>query len=314
MSEGIDRRTLAQAFVREWVAAVLAGSVCFFVLTKILEIRHDPNLELPTEVIKTIVTVSFSLGITFAVKLLMIRRPILSILTQVHETDPKLRGLIILLIRDQIEGIGDYRQALGKGGISLEKPELDTLSQACFTANHRRNYVGTESNVPTRFLDLFPTYLEFQTRRLADRADARDVRILFATPGELQADYTSDPVRFQLFYDWHWSHGFRLLQAEKTRAATLADQLELPSTDIAIFGGQYALFFFPQGRAGAKGAGTKVLLRPINDALQLKLSTYLRQLDKECREIRLEKGVVLCKKRPDEDAKGDLDRLLWDLR
>jgi hypothetical protein len=259
-----------------------------------------------------LVVLLLSIVFAFALALLGIRHEISIILGQHRLTHEKLRMPIALFLRSRLSDLGKVREALtGVDGLQIDRGDLKLVVAACFSSNRGRQYVGTDSNVPTRFYELYPNYLDEQFASGESQRRSHDVRILFASEEELRRDYEKDKVLFQSFRDNHRLYRVRLLQVERAEAEKRAQQLQLPSTDLGVFGGEFVVFFAPCTCGGIEHY--RIYLRALTSEGRSQLRQYFRMLNQGARDIRLEHDVVSCVVRKPEDLPQDERLLLWNL-
>ena len=238
-----------------------------------------------------------ALSLGFAAALVGIRKEIGIILRQHRHTDYKIRTSLSLFFLHRLDQLGQYREALnGNHGLDLDQEDLKRFVDACFTANEGRHYVGTDSNPPTRFYELYPTYINEQLKSLHSNKPRRDIRVLFVSEQELRADYIVDRVLFQNFFENHVLNDVQLLQVEKNVAQKLADAQRLPSTDLGIFGGRFVAFFIPKVQSGTTVIYT-IYLKALDQELRVQLRQYMYMLNKYAKQIYWENDTVFFKDR-----------------
>lgn len=192
---------------------------------------------------------------------------------------------------------------MGSEGLTLDRREQEFFVDACFYANRGRRYVGTDSNVPTEFYRLYPTYLDEQREARIDEDAPWDVRVLFPTESELVDDLARDHVVFEEFSARHLAQHVHLLQVDKSIADGLAEIQRFPSSDMGIYGWTFVAFYKPLKRKDATVA-YRVHLRPIDPELKRRLREYVTMLSKHVRELYVEQCRV-CLRMPSENAKRD---------
>jgi hypothetical protein len=215
-------------------------------------------------------------------------------------------------MRYRLEALQRVRSDLtSPTGLDLDESELERFVDSCFSANDGKSYVGTDSNVPTRFYELYPTYLgkQFSEDRL--RSPGYDARILFTSEDELRADYQSNKVMFTDFYENHWSKHVRLLQVDKPTAAQLAKNQHLSSTDLGIFGGRFVAFFTPYKNGTV--VRYRIQLEALTPERRQQLQQYMHMLNRYAKEIRLQNNVVDCVERESAKVEADEQRFVWAL-
>jgi hypothetical protein len=151
--------------------------------------------------------------------------------------------------------------------INVDKEHLRVLTDACFE-QCVGTYIGTDRNVPSKFIKLYPDYLRTQLER--GRA-IRDVRILFCTEDELQADVTAHPLEVVNYIRAHTAANVLLLTMPMATAQTLAEAATLPTPEFGLFAKEYVLFFRPPENNESVAS---VMLQSIDTDLQLHLSNF----------------------------------------
>lgn len=248
-----------------------------------------------------------------ALFLFAIRKEI-SILSHQHKTtNESIRKPLALFMVHRLRALQNVRTSLTSSeGFDLNLDELNKFVDACFSANRGKSYVGTDSNVPSRFYQLYPNYLGEQFSNSQNRKPGHDVRILLTSEDALRADYEQDGVSFADFCRSHIFNDVRLLQVEKSSAEKLAKNHGLPSPDLGVFGGKFVVFFSPHEVNGAT-VNYKIHIEPLRSERRAQLQLYLHMLNETANLIRFESGTVSCTERSPEDKLGDERRLLWDL-
>jgi hypothetical protein len=258
----------------------------------------------------TIILLAIALGFAFA--LYAIRKDISTLLEQHRSANQNVRRPLALFMRHRLEALQRVRSDLtSSNGLDLDESELERFVDSCFSANDGKSYVGTDSNVPTRFYELYPTYLgkQFSEDRL--QHPGYDARILFTSEDELRTDYQSNKVMFTDFYENHWSKHVRLLQVDKATAAQLAKNQHLSSTDLGIFGGTFVAFFTPYKNGTV--VRYRIQLEALTPERRQQLQQYMHMLNRYAKEIRLQNNLVECVDRDSAKVEADEQRFVWAL-
>jgi putative spermidine/putrescine transport system permease protein len=152
--------------------------------------------------------------------------------------------------------------------IEVDRDHLRVLTDACF-AQCEGFYIGTDRNVPSEFIKLYPDYLRTQLER---RIATRDVRMLFCTEDDLKNDVTMHSLEVVPYIRAHAAANVLLLVIPLSIAMPLAVKAGLPSAEFGLFAGEYVLFFrAPEN----KDAVASVMLKPIDTELRSHLSNFL---------------------------------------
>lgn len=263
-----------------------------------------------------------------------LRTEIFILSEQKQRTPDTLRRPLGLFMRSRLEDLDKVRTALYRPeGLFLSKPDLTQLVLACFDANGGKQYVGTDSSVPSEFYRRYPTYLEEHIKnksrwgRVGFHLIAHDFRVLLVTEEELRKDHTDEPELFEAFVRGHEKHGIRLYQIDHEIAQRLAAAHQLPATDLGLFGGRFVVYFIPpsddellavQSENGSDLTKTrqiplqyKIFMESLKENNRFKLRRYLAMLNESANEIKIENNRVVCRARTDEDKREDLTQIRW---
>lgn len=294
-------------YYREIILAVAAYSLLSFLS------QWQGVYPLLSGLIHHLVILALAIVLGIALVFYSIRKEISILSSQHRHTNEKVREPVAIFMRHRLSALQRVRRALLSGeGLDLDTSDLERFVDACFSANRGNHYVGTDSNVPSRFYELYPTYLgkQFTDRRL--RKPSHDVRILFSTEGDLRSDYEHERVMFRDFFENHVFNHVRLLQVEKPVATKLAETQHLPSTDVGVFGGRFVAFFSLLS-ASAPNFKYRIQVEELSAERLAQLRQYLHMLNEFAKEIRLENDLVSCIERKPSEKEDDERRLLRDL-
>lgn len=159
------------------------------------------------------------------------------------------RRAILTFAEDNLKKMREIIDGLrSQGGMKTESADVSFWVQQCFRFGSGR-YDGTESHVPTEFPSVYPDYLRLHRDYLnVNPRVRRGTRILVTTREELTEDERRNSDRFWEFVRWHRETGVSLLWIERAQAKAQAARWNLPTTDVGLWHGQYALLFRPNGR------------------------------------------------------------------
>lgn len=164
---------------------------------------------------------------------------------------------------------------LGPTGEMMNKADVDEFTKRCFRLGGGI-YNGVERHLPSKFFERYPGYLEGHEWNLQKNPKNRSVRILLATRASLREDYQIDREAYERFFHWHESRApyVELLHVHPRLARQEANDLRLPTTDVAIWKDQYALLFQPE----EKGTSAVLSMVPKGSPAFGKCSQYLATL------------------------------------
>lgn len=277
------------------------------------------------------------LAVTFSALIFLasLRTEVFILSHQQERTPDKLRRPLGLFMRYRLEQLDKIRTALySPEGLVLTDQELRQLVPACFDANNGKQYVGTDSSVPSEFYIRYPTYLDQHIakkgkwRRIGFQLIAPDFRLLLATEEDLRNDFANQEKLFREFVKGHEDHGIRLYQIDPQLAQKLANTHQLPATDFGLFGGRFVVYFIPPSDEELvvsenlsegfnppldyrKTLQFRIFMDSLNANNRFNLRRYLGMLNADAREIKIENTRVVCKVRSDEEKREDLKQIHW---
>lgn len=277
------------------------------------------------------------LAVTFSALIFLasLRTEVFILSHQQERTPDKLRRPLGLFMRYRLEELDKIRTALySPEGLFLTDQELGQLVPACFDANSGKQYVGTDSSVPSEFYIRYPTYLDQHIekkgkwRRIGFHQVAHDFRVLLVTEQDLRNDFANEEKLFREFVKGHEDHGIRLYQIDPLLAQKLANAHQLPATDFGLFGGRFVVYFIPptdeQLLVGDKSSDGhdpsldyrktlqfRIFMESLNARNRFNLRRYLGMLNSDAKEIKIENTRVVCKERSDEEKREDLKQIHW---
>ncbi len=141
-------------------------------------------------------------------------------------------------------------------GLPMNRADIIAWTLRCFENAHKR-YRGADSSVPSVYRNRYPTYLDshqVMLERLDKQGRLQDPgeRILIAATEPLRHDRVVSRQTFEEFLSWHQADGdtdnnirVPLNCITPERAREIATEHRLPTTDVAVWDGQYALLFMP---------------------------------------------------------------------
>jgi SAM-dependent methyltransferase len=163
------------------------------------------------------------------------------------------RPTILSFVDRHLERLDDQLKAiLSREGALLDVEDVKFWTEQCFAFGEGR-YDGTDSHVPSDFIRLYPSYLKAHGAMLDSHPNApQNTRILIGPHRHFRDDYIE---RYELgysdFLDWHYDKEVSLLHLERERAEQLRkelgkeerDRTPLPTVDLGVWHGQYAVLF-----------------------------------------------------------------------
>lgn len=166
-----------------------------------------------------------------------------SLLKQTGNNHSTVAFTINLLTRRLVDFL-DKEAGIIDEGLVVGSRELERFATVAFS-NCRGSYVGTDENVPSKFVVKYPGYLRAEIRNSGRKAAdiAKDIRILMITEKELEDDYKSQKNAFRSFYDEHITNHIMLLRVDPALAKAVAQQRGVPSPAFGVFGANFAVFF-----------------------------------------------------------------------
>lgn len=157
---------------------------------------------------------------------------------------------ILSFTTERIEKLSRILQGLmTASGTEMDRADIGFITQLCFMFGGK--YDGTDSHVPSQYLNAYPDYLTFHSENLESNPgkENRGERILITTKAALREDINRHSEEYEEFLKWHSDNDITLLEADPITAYDLKTKFKIPATDIGIWQ-KYALFFNPQGEKG----------------------------------------------------------------
>lgn len=177
-----------------------------------------------------------------------------------------------------LEDVEALEGLLGGGLAAMSRTQIRRLTAACFHEFSNGQYIGTDRNVPSRYYELYPDYLETQ---LAGRSRRGDVRIVMYGRTALENDFASSPEEVMRFLQTHWDTGVLLLCVDWPVAAAAAVRFDLETPDLGIFARRIVLFFLP----GPDSDSGRMMLRVVDGPLRQRLQLFLVELVEHSMEV-----------------------------
>ncbi len=174
------------------------------------------------------------------------------------------RATILAFVDRHLNRLDDeIKDILSEKGAALDVEDITFWTEQSFALGHGR-YDGTDSHLPSKFQELYPNYLRAHGEMLEDHPqpdDKPNYRILFGFHRDFRDDFIDNYEQgYKGFLEWHDDKNVKLYHLEKDQADAIRssvseshDEKGLPTSDIAIWYGQYALLF-------REDPGSKVVL------------------------------------------------------
>jgi len=205
----------------------------------------------------------------------ILRGLLVTVNAEPHGTRKVARGFVLPGVSEDVDSLEGL---LGGGLVSINRAQCCRLTAACFHEFRGGQYIGTDRNVPSRYYELYPDYLETQLR---GRSRKGDIRIVMYSHTALLDDLASHPEEGTRFLEMHWGTGVTLLCVDWSVAEGAAHRFELETPDAGIFAREVALFFLPSSRDDS----SRMMLRVVDDALRRRLQLFLDELIDNAMEV-----------------------------
>lgn len=153
-------------------------------------------------------------------------------------------------IYKQLKDLDQKINKLETTGLKLNKEDVLSFSKYFFQGASGP-YIGIESNLPSTYFELYPTYLaenEEYLKILTPEERIVTKRILIArSAGDMRTDAIMHPHLYKHFIDWHTENKVGLYWIEEDKAKQIMNKYKTESTDIAYWEQNYAVEFMPNG-------------------------------------------------------------------
>jgi hypothetical protein len=258
-------------------------------------------------VVETIAVAIIAFGVSAIIRLWEIREHIEAISSYRASLAPSLRAPILPFIKLQFSAwLQGHSCLTDKTGLCVTREALNLLSGNLFS-HCVGSYCGTDSNPPSAFLERYPTYIIHQAQREESRPSS-DVRCLLVDISTLESDFDQNRKRFLSFLDAHIRNDIVLLQVDPGIATNCVKSLELPSSDLGVFGGRYAAYFTPC-LVPSDERSAIVSVVECSKELREKLLSYFGELVNSARRIRIENTHLIIKPLDNESQSEYLRRI-----
>jgi SAM-dependent methyltransferase len=178
-------------------------------------------------------------------------------------------------VYSEIERI--HKEILSKidKGIKIDQGDLEPFVKAFFQSG-QGEYVGIESNLPSSYYKIYPTYLSGH-KKYIDLNNLRGKRILIEDNWEkIYQDALMNPGLYKKFIQWHQENKVDLMWISKSKAKQLCKDAGLDTTDIGLWSESYAVTF----RANSDGTEEIKMIDKKNPLLE-KVKTYVCRIIRE---------------------------------
>lgn len=247
LSRGRDRlsRWLEQSLTKVkahpiWLAfgvAVLVIITANLVLTGIMHTHLSLGTELGLELLILPLVICVQ-GILVSAVLWPELRAIYKIL---FDSPAKATPILVRFVKEEIKELSEKIADTRSGGIDLPSNVVTPwIRNRCF-AVASGDYFTTDVLVPSRFMDIYPDYLEAHKKYVKEKS-CESVRINLAPTDELLTDSKDMHDAFEKYEQWHVDAGVKLLHLDLARATKIAEKCQLQGTvDFAIWQKEFAL-------------------------------------------------------------------------
>ena len=199
-------------------------------------------------------------ALDFTVGLFSLSVPVILTVTSLY---PQLKALMDMLgsaeetgretitrfVDEELRMLSSTVRKMRGPGAELDPVEVAKWVRRCFDASRgpKAVYLGTDSNVPSRYKKLYGDYLRSQEGFL-EVSQNTSTRILVIDPATIKRDQNEDPRASEWFFGWHekWKEHIQLMHIDPTKARRIADEMNLEYADVGIWEGKFALLFKPR--------------------------------------------------------------------
>lgn len=244
-----DRKNFVDRALLRWLSLIqshflmlhlilaLAFLSASHVLFLALELKPNLAQSIGTEVAISIGSVSVPFLVTFAA----LRREIMTIVRLPGIGPPVATEVVLRVLSDHLNRAANVLEDLKTEGLPLAAENVLEWSRRCFEMANS-SYIGTDGNVPSKYMKLYPDYLEAHRTYLRRTNSPESTRVIIADKTALLEDHRENPSAYAQFVQWHADNGVRLLSLPRATASVLAAAHETRGiTDIAFWEGEFAI-------------------------------------------------------------------------
>lgn len=220
------------------IVALLIIAAANIVIAGVLHADLGLGAELSLEAVIVVVGVAVPVGLT----LVMLWPELKEISNIISSAPPKATPILLRFVGEELKLLGDRISDTRSRGIELEKNVVGSwIRDRCFTVA-TGSYRATDVLVPSKFLSLYPAYLQAHADYVKRISCNSSVRINVSPLDELTADSAAHPEALEAYKQWHRDHGVELFYLDSELASDISRQAGLGNTlDLAIWEGELAL-------------------------------------------------------------------------
>jgi glycine/sarcosine N-methyltransferase len=234
-----------------WLWQIVVTAILTAVI-RLLFWMFDVNVSLGAQVPLAIALVIVSAVIAQIIVSLVILARLGELLETLLEVERQAkqpaRGVLRTFMLSDLESLRDKLiGVLSEEGRMMDSEETQFWTRTCFEAADAP-YDGTDSHVPSEFLNRYRGYLESHEINLK-KTKTSGARILITTKQDLYDDYVKNTPQFKDFWNWHDQNRdgqkVSLLYIDSSRAKELTEKYSLKTPDIGIWRNRFVLLFTP---------------------------------------------------------------------
>ena len=223
----------------------LLGGTITFIITLVIFRQASPSTSWLTDIILSSVTSIIAAFLVSAYRLKSAILPLLSLASSDHwSISRKFAEKAVL-------DVVNNAQKLARGQWTEMGYEHSRALVIATFQKTKDSYFGTDSNVPSKYKNLYPNYLEAQTGSHASSNNRISLRFLLVTRPELIEDFKENREIVRDFIEDNRVAGVHLLVVNPETAKNQANQLSLPSSDLGIFDNEIVFYFKPRVEVNA---------------------------------------------------------------
>lgn len=187
-----------------------------------------------------------------------------------------------ILVGNEIRKMGKALRATQP----VDKSTLDKLTEMFFRSG-RGNYVGIENQLPSGFIDVYPSWLKIHEKYLNNVVNSKRILIV-GSQAQLFNDKMKNPTNFFKFVEWHQENKVGLYYITDKTVNRIKRDFNLESPVVALWEEKYVVVF----KHGKDGVRLRAITK--RDKKQFSIfEKYVKRVEEAAKEVKPEELMLI---------------------